>query len=57
MAFTDKLKSLLRGREKQVKQGIDKAAVVVEKRVGAKNADKVDSMAETAKDAVDKLAK
>jgi len=57
MAFMDKLKGMVRGREKQVKQGIDKAADVVEKRVGAKNANKVDSVADRAKDAVDKLAK
>jgi len=57
MGFMEKFKGLVKGREKQVKQGIDKAADVVEKRVGAKNAGKVDSVAVKAKDAVDKLAK
>lgn len=57
MSIVDKLKGLLRGRETQVKSGIDKVSDTVEKRVGAKNAGKVENAAEKAKDAVDKLTK
>ena len=56
MGLMDKLKGLLRGRETQVKQGIDKASNAVESKVGDKHAAKVDQVAEKAKDAVDKLA-
>lgn len=57
MSIVDKLKGLLRGRETKVKSGIDKVSDTVEKRVGDKNAGKVENAAEKAKDAVDKLAK
>lgn len=57
MGFMDKLKGLVRGRESQVKQGIDSASNAVEKKVGAKHAAKVDQAADKAKDAVDKLAR
>ncbi len=56
MSILDKLKGLLKGRETQVKQGIDKASDVVEKKVGTEHAAKVEDVAEKAKDAVDKLA-
>lgn len=56
MGIVDKLKGLIRGREKQVKQGIDKAADTVSDKVGAKNAARVDQVADKAKGAVDKLA-
>ena len=57
MSILDKLKDLLRGREQQVKSGIDKASDTIEKRVGDKHASKVGGVAEKAKDAVDKLSK
>lgn len=56
MGILDKLKGLLRGRERQVKQGIDKVSNVVESKAG-KHADKVDAASQKAKEAVDKLAK
>lgn len=56
MGLMDTLKGLVKGREKQVKQGIDTVSDQVEKRVGPKHAAKVDSMSDKAKDHVDKLA-
>lgn len=53
MSIVDKLKGLLRGRETKVKSGIDKVSDTVEKRVGDKNAGKVENAAEKAKDAVE----
>ena len=55
MGLLDKIKSLLSGRKDQVKSGIDKGSDVVESKVGAEHAAKVENVAETAKDAVDKL--
>jgi hypothetical protein len=46
---------MLGGRKDQIKSGIDKGSGAIERRVGAKHADKVDSAAEKAKDVVDKL--
>lgn len=57
MSILDKIKGLLRGREKQVKSGIDKVSDTIEKRVGDKHAGKVEGAADKAKDAVDKLTK
>lgn len=51
----DRLKGLLKGREQQVKSGIDKASDVVEKRL-PKHAHKVENAAGKAKGAVDKLS-
>jgi hypothetical protein len=56
MGLMDKLKGLLGGNKNQVKQGIDKASDVVETKVGAEHAPKVEQVAEQAKDAVDKIA-
>ena len=55
MGLLDKIKELLGGRKNQVKSGIDKGSDVIEKRVGAEHADKVEGAAEQAKDVVDKL--
>lgn len=55
MGFTDKVKGLLKGREQQVKQGIDKASDVAERKLGAQHASKIDGVAEKAKDFVDDL--
>ena len=55
MGLLDKIKELLGGRKDQVKSGIDKGSDVIEKRVGDQHADKVEDVAEKAKDAVDKL--
>jgi hypothetical protein len=54
MGIIDSIKSKLGGNKSQVKQGIDKAADVIDDKAGA-HADKVQQGAEMAKDAVDKL--
>ena len=54
MSFMDKLKGLVKGRETQVKQGIDKGSDAVESRVGTKHAGKVEDASERAKDMIDK---
>ena len=55
MGLLDKIKELLGGRKDQLKAGIEKGSNVIEKRVGPEKAAKVESVAEKAKDAVDKL--
>ena len=55
MGILDKIKGLVKGREKQVKDGIDKVSDTVEAKAG-KHADKVEAVSEKAKEAVDKLA-
>ena len=55
MGLMDKVKGLLKGREKQVKSGIDTVSDQVEQRAGPKHAGKVDDISDKAKDAVDKL--
>ncbi len=54
MGILDSIKSKLGGNKSQVKQGVDKAADVVEDKAG-EHADKVQQGAEVVKDAVDKL--
>jgi hypothetical protein len=56
MGLMDTVKGLLKGREKQVKSGIDTASNAVEQKVGPKHADKVDAASDKAKDVVDKLS-
>ena len=55
MGLLDKLKGLIGGRKEQIKDTIDRGADAVERRVGEQNADKVENVAEKAKDAVDKI--
>jgi hypothetical protein len=55
MGLLDKLKSLTKGREKQIKDGIDKAADVVQTKTPDQYDAKVDQAAEQAKGLVDKL--
>ena len=57
MGFMDKLKGLLKGKESQVKGGIDTVSNKVEGAVGEKHAAKVDDVSQKAKDAVDNLTK
>lgn len=57
MRIIDRLRALLGDRKKGIKGGIDKAAKKAESKLGADNAKRVDSVADKAKDAVDKLAK
>jgi len=54
MGIIDSIKSKLSGNKNQIKQGIDKAADVIDDKAGA-HADKVHKGANMAKDAVDKL--
>lgn len=55
MGILDKIKGAIGGNKPKAKDGIDKAADVAEDKLGAKHADKIDTVAEKAKDAVDKL--
>jgi hypothetical protein len=55
MGFMDKLKSLFRGKETEVKEGIDTASDAAQKAVPDQHDAKVDAAAEKAKDVVDDL--
>ena len=55
MGFLDKAKDAIQGKEKQIDDAIDKAADVIDDKTGGKHADKIDSAAQKAKDAVDKI--
>jgi hypothetical protein len=55
MGFMDTLKGLFRGKETQVKQGIDTASDAAQKAVPDQHDAKVDQVAEKAKDMVDDL--
>ena len=55
MGLLDKVKGLAKGREKQIKQGIDQVAKVVEKNTPDQHDGKVDQAAAKAKQFVDKL--
>jgi hypothetical protein len=55
MGLLDRIKEMIGGRKGQIKSGIDKGSDMIEKRVSPENAQKVEDVAEKAKDAVDKL--
>ena len=55
MGLFDKVKGLAKGREKQINQGIDKVADIVESKTPDQHDAKVEQAAEKAKDFVDKL--
>jgi hypothetical protein len=55
MGLMDKVNGLLKGRETQVKDGIDTVSNKVEEKV-PQHADKVDAASQKAKDVVDDLA-
>ena len=57
MGLMDKVSGMLKGKGKQVDDAIDKAANVIDDKTGGKYSDKIDSAAEKAKDAADKLDK
>jgi len=57
MGIMDKVKGLLKGREAQVKSGIDTVSDKAGQAVGPKHAAKVDAVSDKAKDAVDSLTK
>jgi ABC-type transporter Mla subunit MlaD len=54
--FVDKAKDMAADNKDTVKDGIEKAADVVDDKTGGKFSDQVDQGAEAAKDAVDNLA-
>ncbi len=55
MGLLDKLKGLVKGRKKEIKQGIDKVADVVESKTPDQHDGKVESASSKVKDIVDKL--
>ena len=55
MGLLDKAKSLVAGNKDKVKDGIDKAADLADDKTGKKHTEQIDSAADKAKDAVDKL--
>ena len=55
MGFMDTLKGLFKGKETQVKEGIDTASDAAQKVVPDQHDDKVEAVAEKAKDVVDDL--
>lgn len=55
MGFMDKIKKTIGGNADKASGVIDKAADMVDDKTGSKHSDKIDSAAEKAKDAVDKL--
>jgi hypothetical protein len=55
MGIADKLKGALKGKGKQVKSGIDKAADVADEKTHGKHTEQIEDVAEKAKDVVDKL--
>ncbi|MFV1962507.1 MAG: antitoxin [Acidimicrobiia bacterium] len=54
--FVDKAKDMAADNKDTVKDGIEKAADVVDDKTGGKFSDQVDKGADAAKDAVDNLA-
>ena len=55
MGLLDKVKGLTKGREKEIKAGIDKAADVVQSKTPDQHDAKVEQAAEQAKGLIDKL--
>jgi hypothetical protein len=54
MGLMDSIKGLTRGRKKQIKEGVDKGADMIDDKLPA-HADKIEKVADVAKSAVDKL--
>lgn len=55
MGLLDKARNLLSGNKDKVKDGIDKAADLVDDKTGNKHSKHIDTAAEKAKEAVEKL--
>lgn len=55
MSILDKLKGLLKGKGDQADAAIDKAADAIDDKTGGKYSDKIDDVADKAKEVVDKL--
>jgi hypothetical protein len=56
VGLLDKAKGLLGQNKGKAKGAVDKAADVIDDKTGGKHTDKIESGAEKAKDAIDKLA-
>ena len=56
MSIMDKAKGLLGKNRDKAKDGVDKAADVIDDKTGGKHTDKIESGAEKAKDIIDDLA-
>lgn len=54
MGLADTLKGLIGGHKNQTNEGIDKATEVIEKKEGGAHSSQIDSLANKAKDEVDK---
>lgn len=54
MGILDQVKGMLKGKEKQVGSAIDKVADVADDKTGGKYTEKIDDVAEKAKDAAEK---
>jgi hypothetical protein len=55
MGLMDKLSGMLKGKGKQVDDAVDKAADVIDDKTGGKYTEKIDSVADKAKDAADRF--
>jgi hypothetical protein len=55
VGLLDKAKGLVKGKEAKVKGGIDRGADTLDDKTGGKHGAHIDTGAEKAKDAVDKL--
>jgi len=55
MGFIDKVKGALQGKAGKAEKAINKAAGVVDNKTGNKHTDKIDKVADKAKDAVNKI--
>lgn len=55
MGLLDKARGLVKGNEAKVKGGIDKGSDVIDDKTGGKHSARIDTGAEKAKDAVDKM--
>jgi hypothetical protein len=56
MGILDKAKGILGKNKEKAKDGVDKAADVVDDKTGGKHTEKIESAAEKAKDLIDDLA-
>jgi hypothetical protein len=55
MSILDKAKGLVGKNRDKAKDGVDKGAVVIDKKTGGAHTDKIDAGAEKAKDVIDDL--
>lgn len=55
MGLLDKIKSMLGGNADKVKDGVDKAANMVDDKTGGKYSDKIETVEEKIDEAIDKV--